>query len=76
MDVNHRILAAEIFFALGEGEDDHRMTARQLALLKASGGQKRKPIMDVDTSSSDEEGSDYAKGRAAQEGRQEEAAGG
>ncbi|CEM24744.1 unnamed protein product [Vitrella brassicaformis CCMP3155] len=46
----------------GEGEDDHRMTARQLALLKASGGQKRKPIMDAHTSSSDEEGSDYGKG--------------
>ncbi|CEL94132.1 unnamed protein product [Vitrella brassicaformis CCMP3155] len=46
----------------GEGEDDHRMTARQLALLKAAGGQKRKPIMDVDTSSSDAEGSEYGKG--------------
>ncbi|CEM26280.1 unnamed protein product [Vitrella brassicaformis CCMP3155] len=46
----------------GEGEDDHRMTARQLALLKAAGGQKRKPIMDVDTSSSDEEGSESGKG--------------
>ncbi|CEL92336.1 unnamed protein product [Vitrella brassicaformis CCMP3155] len=48
--------------AQGEGAEDHRMTARQLALLKASGGQKRRPIMDVDTSSSDEEDSAYGKG--------------